>query len=127
MAWECFWSDAFFLLSVGVIGTKTRVNYLRARGKAAAISMPRTLSIASFARHGFLGPRRKKESEVARLLFRSRTLKVRLDLFQSLPLGLRQEPRSGDEIDHRASRESEEHGGVTILADSRQKNGRNRR
>jgi len=45
-----------------------------------------------------------------------------LDLFQGFALRLRQEERSGDEIDHGAAREDEEHGGVAVLADRRQNN-----
>ena len=49
------------------------------------------------------------------------------DFFERLALGFRQEERGGDEIDHRAAGEGEEHRRIAVLADGRQEDGRDGR
>src|SRR5712692_10467670 len=56
-----------------------------------------------------------------------RSLKIRFDFLQSLPLGFRQEHCGSDEIDYGAAGKAKKHCRGPVLADGRQEHGGNGR
>src|SRR5579862_7353946 len=127
MAWECFWFEAFFLFLTGVIRTEHESKLFSSKGQSGNnIHAGCPMSRVFCETWGFFAEAHKRP-EVAPLRLRPRPFKVRLNLFQSLTLSFRQEPRRRDKVNHRAGGKSKEHRGISILADRRKKNRRNRR